>query len=127
MVSTIYWGPEDEGMKLNQPFLNAQPIVQNITMLPWNQLLKQNRFGADAPGCMKGNIHSVYGLNLYSLDVYTYVDVFGSFSEFFSANSDLRVSFFVTEMHPRRVSMQTPADETAFPYRNATAYTYVFQ
>jgi hypothetical protein len=125
-VSTVYFGPEEEGMALNQPLLDTGPIVQNITLQPWPLAIKQNRFGADTLGCVKGSNHSVYGLNLYSLDVATFVDVFNAFAIFYQDNPTLRVSFLVTELYSSHVTMEIADEETAYPYRGTTAYAYKF-
>ncbi len=108
-------------MVYNRPFFDSNPIVQNISVLPWNILTKENRFGADAAGCVKGKQHSLYSVNLYSMDVPTYVRVFSSFSSFFRKYPELRATLFVTELHPRGATVQIPDDSTAYPFRNTTA------
>ncbi|GAW20842.1 hypothetical protein ANO14919_103540 [Xylariales sp. No.14919] len=123
-LSTVYFGNKDNGMVLNDPFLKSNPIVKNISMLPWNILTKENRFGADARGCIKGNAHSVYSVNLYRMDVPAYRRVFSSFSSFFLNYPELRSSLFVTEIHPRGATLRVADDSTAYPFRNTTAYTF---
>ncbi|KAI0876619.1 hypothetical protein GGS24DRAFT_216948 [Hypoxylon argillaceum] len=123
-LSTIYYGDMDQGMVYNRPFLNSNPIVQNISVLPWNLLTKQNRFGADAVGCIKGRAHSLYSLNIYSMSIPAYLRVFDSFSSFFLKYPELRNTLFVTEIHPRNAVLRIPDDSTAYPFRNTTAYTF---
>lgn len=73
MMSVILVGPEDRGMPFMQPFIDSGPLRQNMSMLPWNRLIKEKLFGADAFACMKGGNHSVFGLNIDNFDVATYV------------------------------------------------------
>jgi hypothetical protein len=123
MVSTVYVGPEEEGLALNQPFIDIGPSVQEMRMLPWNEVIRQNRFGADARGCVKGGSHSIYGLNVYTWESSALVDVANSLSDFWSEHANLRESLFALEIHPKGVTTGIPDDATAYPFRDTTAYS----
>ncbi|KAK8011610.1 FAD-dependent oxidase [Apiospora arundinis] len=121
VVNTVYWGPEDEGAILNQPFLDIGPLVQNITVLPWNRLTKENRFGGNSIDCApqaEGVERTILGLNLYSLKASIFTDVLADYDRFYLENPALRPSSMLAiEMHPRRVTAQIPDSATAYPYR----------
>ncbi|KAK8117063.1 polyketide synthase protein [Apiospora kogelbergensis] len=121
VVNTVYWGPEDEGAILNQPFLDIGPLVKNITVLPWNRLTKENRFGGNSIDCApqaEGVERTILGLNLYSLKASIFTDVLADYDRFYLENPALRPSSMLAiEMHPRRVTMQIPDSATAYPYR----------
>ncbi|KFA74441.1 hypothetical protein S40288_08910 [Stachybotrys chartarum IBT 40288] len=125
LVSTAYFGPERDGMELNQAFLDIGPLVQNIAVVPWNTFIMTNRFGGDAPSCVKGRQHSVYGTNLYSLDSPNLEQLYESISDFYFENPELRATIFVADLFPPAVAMEIADEETAFPFRNTTAYTFL--
>ncbi|VUC29972.1 unnamed protein product [Clonostachys rosea] len=124
MISSIYYGPEEVGRAANQPFLDIEPLVQDVRVLPWNRIIKENRFGADAFGCVKGNKQAMYGLNLYAYDVRTVTDLFDYYSNMYQEEPDMRLGMFAFEFNPKRVVTGIPNAATAFPYRHATAYSF---
>jgi hypothetical protein len=123
MISTLYYGPEDVGMELNHPFLDIGPLVQDVRTLPWNRIIRDNRFGADEFGCIKGNKQALYGLNLYTYDVPTVMKVFEDYAVMYQEQPDLRMGMYAFEFNPRRVVMETPDDATAYAYRGTLVYT----
>lgn len=54
MMSAIYVGPEEKGIEYIRRPTDHNPLRQSVSMLPWNRLIKNNRFGVDAMACMKG-------------------------------------------------------------------------
>ncbi|KAJ5427185.1 FAD-binding domain-containing protein [Penicillium sp. CMV-2018d] len=55
-VNAVYAGPESEGRKAIQFLLDQNPILrENITMVPWNELIPATFFGGGAdPNCTLG-------------------------------------------------------------------------
>ncbi|KAL2256015.1 hypothetical protein VTK26DRAFT_2346 [Humicola hyalothermophila] len=123
MLSTSYFGPEEEAAAINQRFLDIGPIVSEVQTVPWNALIRTNRFGSDAQACVKGRKQSVYGTNLYSFDAANFERTFESMNEFYLANPDLRDAMFVAELFPPAKTVEVPDEETAYPYRNTTVYS----
>lgn len=114
-------------MALIQPFIDLKPLTQDITMVPWNQLVQVANFGGDKYACIEGAKNSIRGLNLYDINVPTFINVFEELVNLWDENPDLRAtSRWVFEKFATRVTRSTPDDATAYPYRNADAYTYVF-
>ncbi|EMR67042.1 putative fad binding domain containing protein [Eutypa lata UCREL1] len=125
-VTAIYIGPEEEGKSVIQPFIDSNPLVQNVTMIPWNRLNRENRFGADEASCVPGINGATYGLNVYDIDVPTYVEVFGMYADFYAQNPNLRLATFFREQFGYSAVRQVPDDNTAYPWRDADAYLLIF-
>lgn len=121
MVNAVYVGDEATGKEVLAPFLNANALKQNVTMLPWNRLTKENRFGADPLGCIAGLNQAAYGLNLYKFDIPTYQAALAAYVDFYK-ETGLVTSYMVSEFFPRKVTLQTPDNATAYPYRDTLAY-----
>jgi hypothetical protein len=115
MMSAIYVGPEEDGMVYMQPFIGQNPLRQSLGVLPWNRLIKDNRFGVDVMACIKGGSHSVMGMNLYKFDAATYVGLVDKFDKFYAQNPDLTVSILVLELSPNTVTRSVPDEATAYP------------
>lgn len=122
MVNVVYAGPEEKGRQVIKPFLSANALESNVTMIPWNRLIRESRFGVDALGCIAGFNQAAYGLNLYQYDVSTYQSALEEYINFY-ATTNLTTSYMVTEIFPTRVTLQTADSMTAYPYRNTLAYT----
>ena len=122
----IYAGPLSEGLSLIQPILALKPFQQNITMIPWSLIETTSKFGTDAAACIKGNYHSVWGLNLYQIDVPTLSSAVEYMDAMFKANKGFRESFLAIDMYATRVTQSVPDEETAYPYRSAVARLCVF-
>ena len=114
-------GAEGEGKKVIAPLLSTNALKSNITMIPYNRLIHENRFVMDPLDCIAGLPRAVYCMNLYCYDVATYQAALASYVDFYAATG-LTTSYMVTEMFPIKVTLQTADAATAYPYRNAMAY-----
>ena len=108
-------------MALIQPLIDLRPFDQNITMIPWKDIETSSRFGVDAAACIKGKSHSVWGLNLYQIDVPTLVDAVNYMDTVYAQYPGLRAAFLAIDMIATRVIESVPDNATAYPYRNAVA------
>lgn len=122
MISAIYVGSEEQGMVYMQPFLDQNPLRQSVSVLPWNRLIKDNRFGVDALACMKAGNHSAMGMNVYKFNAATYVGLVDKFDRFYVKNPSLIVSLLVLELFPNTVTRSVPDEATAYPYRDVLGY-----
>ncbi|KAI0096946.1 FAD binding domain-containing protein [Nemania sp. FL0031] len=125
MVSLIYIGPEEKGRSYMKPFIDSSPIRQSVGLLPWNKLIKDNRFGVDAMACAKGGDHAVFGLNVDKFDVATYVSLVDDFDAFYKQNPANILSILVLELFPNRVTRSVPDEETAYPYRDSKGHMFL--
>ncbi|CAE7205748.1 hypothetical protein P3342_011551 [Pyrenophora teres f. teres] len=124
MVNAVYIGAEADGRKVIAPLLSTKALKSNITMIPYNRLIFENRFGVDPLGCIAGLPQAAYGLNLYKYDVATYQATLASYIDFYAATG-LTTSYMVTEMFPTKVTLQTADAAAAYPYRNTMAYLFM--
>ena len=108
-------------MALIQPIIDIGPFEKNITMIPWKDIETQSKFGIDALACIKGTYHSVWGLNLYQIDVPTLIDAVEYMDEVYTQYPGFRHAFLAIDMYAPRVTQSVPDDATAYPYRNAVA------
>ena len=108
-------------MVLIQPLIDLGPFNQNITMIPWKNIETLSKFGTDAFACIKGNFHSVWGLNLYQIDVPTLIEAVNYMDTVYAQYPGFRQTFLAIDMYASRVVESVPDDATAYPYRNAIA------
>ncbi|KAI1332613.1 FAD binding domain-containing protein [Xylariaceae sp. FL0255] len=124
MMSVVYIGSVANGTQYMQAFADLNPFKQSVSVLPYNELIKENRFGADSQACTKGFDNAVYGSNVLEFDVATYVELVNDFNNFYTANP-LIVALLVTELFPHRVTELTPDAATAYPYRTNLGDNFV--
>ena len=121
----MYAGPLKEGIALIQPMLDLGPFDRNITMIPWKDLETSARFGIDNIACIKGNYHSVFGLNLYQIDVSAFIKAVSYMDNIYAQHPGFRHAFLALDMVSSRVIESVPDHATAYPFRNAVARVYV--
>lgn len=90
-------------------------------MIPWKDIETSSRFGVDVIACIKGNHHSVFGLNLYQIDVPTFVSAVSYMSNVYATYPAFREALLAMDMVSTKVVESVPDDATAYPYRNAVA------
>ncbi|KAK3167723.1 hypothetical protein OEA41_010851, partial [Lepraria neglecta] len=117
--------PLKEGIALIQPLIDLEPFDQIVTMIPWKDIETSSKFGVDAIACIKGNFHSVWGLNLYQIDVPTLIAAVNYMDAVYAQHADFRFAFLAIDMYASRVIESIPDDETAYPFRSAVARLYV--
>ncbi|KAK7532590.1 FAD-dependent oxidase [Phyllosticta citricarpa] len=122
IANFVYIGPEDDGRKVIKPFLNLSPMVQEISTVPWNQLLSKAAFGATALECIKGNQHSMFGVNVRNISASTYIDVFEKMTDFWTRENAAQGSSFSIEFFSNAAMVAVPQDATAYPWRDTKAY-----
>lgn len=108
-------------MALIQPLIDLGPFQQNITMIPWKDIETSARFGIDPIECAKGGLHSIWGLNLYQLDLPTLIGSVNYLDAAFAQYPSFRESFLAIDMFASRVIESVPDDSTAYAYRNAVS------
>lgn len=111
----------EEGIALVQPLIDLGPLDQNITEVPWKDLDDSARFGTGHLACIKGNLHNVWGLNLYRLDVPTLVEAVNYMDSVYKQFPAFREAFLAIDMFAGDVTKAVPDNATAYPYRNAVA------
>ncbi|KAI1744616.1 Glucooligosaccharide oxidase [Xylaria scruposa] len=121
-----YIGPEKKGRELMAPVLALNPIVQNITIVPWNQIIRVQGFGTDASLCIPNKNLLSYTLNVEQLSVPSFEQSYQDFSEFFAKYPGGRNSSALFETFPNTAVVALPVDSTSYPWRSAVG-NYLFQ
>lgn len=121
ILNAVYVGPQDEGLALIKPFLDLNPIVQEIRTVPWNRVLTTAGFGLNAGFCIKGNIHSMFSLGIKNIDVATHTSVFEKMVQFYDDFPAARGSTLEIEFFPNQAVVAVPDSATAFPWRDVQA------
>lgn len=122
LVNFTFPGPEDEFMKLIQPFLDLNPATQVINTLPWNELVTKSGFGIDALLAVKGQPHSIFASNLKNIDSSKWVEIFNRMNDFYASTPAARTSAISLEIYSNEAVAAVPDDATAYPWRDAQAY-----
>ena len=122
LVNLTYSGPVDKFNNLAQPFLDLNPIVQNMQTFPSNKAVQLAAFGVDSLTRVKGHPHSVFGANVKKIDVATWTEVFRRTNALFKETPAARGSSVVLEMYNPEVMMSVPEEHTAWPWRDAKGY-----
>lgn len=97
-------------------------LLQNITEIPWSHIEPESRFGVDSYGCIKGRSHSVWGNNLYSLDVPTLVDVTNYLDQSYKKYPPLQFSIFAFVQYGTEMMTSVAESTAAFAFRDAVAF-----
>jgi len=123
-VNAIFAGPLAAGRDKIKALEAIPNIGKNISEIPWKSIEGESRFGVDVYGCAKGRYHSVYGNNLYTIDVATLVAVTNYLDASYKKYVELQNSIFAYVQYGKTVMKSVPDDSAAYAYRNATAYVH---
>ncbi|OAK94599.1 FAD-dependent oxidase [Phaeosphaeriaceae sp. SRC1lsM3a] len=123
LINSVYTGPREEGEKYLQPLLEATPLRQNLTMVPWALVNEQSFFGLEAPGfkCPTGTTHNVYGGATYTIDVPTFQAFYQRYDTLIRSAEMAGTVYFI-EMFPKQAVEMIASDATAYPWRNITVH-----
>ncbi|ESZ91465.1 hypothetical protein SBOR_8150 [Sclerotinia borealis F-4128] len=126
ILLTAEWiGPMQEALEALAPFLSLDPIQQNITQIPWTRLYDEFSFGGGKIVCERGANNSNWSVNLYSVDIPAFIRTFQKLADFYADFPESRTTFWAIEKFANPVTLSIPDNETAYPYRNTTMYTFV--
>ena len=125
ILNAVYAGPEETGKALFQPFFDLGPIVQNVTVVPWNLLGSSSIFGLDAEFCIDGGNHNLYAVGIKSFDVPTFVEYTNNLTELWAQYPASNESTFEIELFLTQAVLAVPNNATAYPWRDINAQVYV--
>ena len=128
LFNAVYYGPEAEGRKLIQPFIDNGPVVQNISTIPWSKVIDVSLFGLwGNRKCIKGNHIDSYSVGIKTLDLQSAYDHFDNFTALYDQYPNARKSTWFIEGLATRAVQAEPKGSTAFPdsHRAFTNHLYV--
>lgn len=117
-VNAIFYGTEAQAKPHLDPFLAIQPILSNVSSVPWNKQLDAAFFGATNGACVRRNRVNIYSLALKQTDVATWTAHFDALAEFYLQYPEYQ-GRFLAERYPTQAVLAVPEDGTAYPYRQA--------
>ncbi|RYP78223.1 hypothetical protein DL771_000700 [Monosporascus sp. 5C6A] len=117
-----YSGPREEGLQALAPIFELGVPPSSLSMIPWNKLQASVGGGIDRLICQGNMIRDLYNLNLKNYSASTYETTFAKMEKFYADNPGGRNSVVGLEFFPNHAMAAVPLDETAFPWRDSTAY-----
>ncbi|KAI4224138.1 MAG: hypothetical protein L6R36_004894 [Xanthoria steineri] len=117
-VNAIFYGTEAQAKAHLDPFLAIQPILSNVSSVPWNKQLDAAFFGATNGACVRRNRVNIYSLALKQTDVATWTAHFDALAEFYLQYPEYQ-GRFLAERYPTQAVLAVPEDGTAYAYRQA--------
>jgi hypothetical protein len=117
IVNANYFGNQTEGLKYLQPFIDIKPVLSNVQMVPWTNVINSSYFGLDGGACNYGQYVNAYTLGAKQTNVTTLSNFLRSYLNYALQNPTVRPSF-VIHRWPQQAVLAVPDDETAYPYRD---------
>ena len=108
-------------MALIQPFIDIGPLVKNISMIPWNELIPVSLFGLlGGAQCTKGKHVNTYSVGMKTLDVATMEHHFANLSALYDQYPNARPSTWFIEGLATQAVQAAPHNATSFPSSHRT-------
>ncbi|KAI1391762.1 FAD-binding domain-containing protein [Hypoxylon trugodes] len=127
IISTfVYSGPESKGREVLAPFLDLNPPVVRLSVVPFHQMPYAVIFGMISTLETPGGIHDIFTVNVRKFSIDTFNSAFEKFDAFYKANPDGRLSVGIFEIFPTQAVAAVPDDATAYPWRDAKG-NFMFQ
>lgn len=115
----------EEALIAFSPFLSLDPIQKSITQIPWTSIYGSSVLGGGSPSCDRGAKSSNWAVNLYTISTPAFTHTLQQLADFYSNFPSSRASVWSIEKFANSVTLSTQDDETAYPWRNTTIYTFV--
>lgn len=122
-TNAVYAGPESDGRAAVQFLYDQKPIVSNVSMVPWNQLIETAGFGFTGPEiCERGNRHSQWAIGVEKIDADTYVKASEIFQDMITRYPSSSESSIDVQLLPTQGILAVPENKTAYPWRSLIAH-----
>ncbi|MCJ1251587.1 hypothetical protein MMC30_008822 [Trapelia coarctata] len=122
-TNAVYAGPEAEGRKAVQFLIDQKPLLQNLTMVPWNRLIQSAAFGATGPPlCVKGRRRGQWGVGVNQIDPETYSKVAVLYQEMITKYPASINSVLDMQLLPTQGVLAVPQSSTSYPWRSLIAH-----
>lgn len=84
--------------------------------------MQETGLGVDELLCIKGNPHSIYGVNVRNISGTTYTKVFDMINNLYKSTPAARLSTVAFEHFANQGVMDVPHSATAYPWRDSKGY-----
>jgi hypothetical protein len=125
LVSLVFQGPQNEGMKYAQQLLNLEPLVQNIYECPWNEIKDRWAFGVEKITGTYGGLKNLYSGHIKTFDLATFDWFFSELAKLYEEYPACRGTTLLIEDWPRKASAEIPDEETAYPHRDVNTHMVI--
>ncbi|RYP82406.1 hypothetical protein DL770_005587 [Monosporascus sp. CRB-9-2] len=117
-----YFGSREEGLEALAPIFELGVPASSLCMVPWNEIRATVGGGTDRLICQGNTIRNFYRPNFKNYSTSTYEKTFARMEKFYANNAGGRNSVVNIEFFPNHAMAAVPLNETAFPWRDSTAY-----
>ncbi|KAJ6013601.1 FAD-binding domain-containing protein [Penicillium herquei] len=128
VINAVYAGPESEGRKAIQFLLDQKPILkQNITMVPWNELIDATFFGGGAdPNCSLGSTRKSVSTAAFNvIDPQAQVNMTNKFKEMITRYPQTIGSGIALYLPATQAARAIPNNQTAYAWREVLGHMQV--
>ncbi|KAF7935440.1 uncharacterized protein EAE97_008347 [Botrytis byssoidea] len=125
VVNAKWVGPMEEALIAFAPFLSLDPIQRSISQVPWTSIYGSSVLGGGSSSCDRGAKSSNWAVNLYTISTPAFTHTLQKLAEFYFNFPSSRTSVWSIEKFANSVTLSTQDNETAYPWRNTTIYTFV--
>ncbi|KAL8857216.1 MAG: hypothetical protein Q9178_006271 [Gyalolechia marmorata] len=125
IVNAVYAGSQAEVGKYLYSLLEASPLRQNLSMIPWSTINSVSFFGSEPANytCPTGSTHNVYGSAVHRIDIDTFQAFYENYEDLTSSMSkELGGTVYFIEFFPKQAVEAVPYSATAYPWRNITVH-----
>jgi hypothetical protein len=116
IVNANYFGPQADGLKYLQPFIDLKPVLTSIQMVPWTKVTSSSYFGLDTTACVPGQYVNAYTVGANKTDPATLTTFTNEMLNFANENPGVFPAFTVHRF-PTQAVLAIPDDATAYPHR----------
>ncbi|KIA75781.1 hypothetical protein HK57_00395 [Aspergillus ustus] len=118
----VYFGPEEQGLKLLAPILALNPTASAVNMVPYNKILETTGGNYDRLVCQPSVTRDLYSLNQKKYSAVAWQQAFERMSDFYTEHPAGRNSALVFEVFPNQATAAVADGETAYAWRDARGY-----
>jgi hypothetical protein len=114
----MYFGPLEEAKQFLEPFFAIQPVIHDISSVPWDQVGSKWGFGTDVGLSTYGGQKNLYSGHIKKFDLPTFDWYFETVKKLWDENPPCRGTLCFIEDWPSKKMAEIPDDENAFPHRD---------
>ncbi len=121
--SFIYFGPQDEALKVAKPFLDLNPLYVEVHQSTYAEFSSVALYQDVADiGSRKAIDFAPFTLNLYKVDVKNMINVINHMNTSLTQNADLQGATLSWAQYATDGFLRYPVQSSAFPYRDVIVY-----
>ncbi|KAK0701960.1 hypothetical protein B0T26DRAFT_865985 [Lasiosphaeria miniovina] len=120
--SFYYVGPQAEGLRLIQPFLDLGPLNVEIHAARYDSISSVALYSAESVGTIRGISFVPYSVNLYAIDPPSLISLFNYMNATMTGRPDLQTATLAWAQFSTYGFQLFPVESSAFPYRDVAVF-----